>query len=402
MRKFNVVALGARDYYHVSIALLKKNILGSNLTDFYTPDILRKYVSKRWNDSLPSRFTTSLLPYLILSYLFRGAKFGKIRKCVDFTFGVCCALITLMQRRNAIVYSYYIEGFVWACDLLRTKPNFLLCFQVHPSPWYIQRLLCDDTLKFHSLDSSTQFLPDIENSYSEADMERYIHALRYCDGVICASQTTLDSITEANIDPYNVLIAPYGTRFEAHTENAGRSLFTQPGRTKILTVCQVSQRKGLHWAFTHLKNSAVADDIEWIVVSGKVDPNIQRLAPSFVKFHQKVSESILSATMADADVFVMPSILEGFGLVYIEALGAGTPLLAGVNTGVPDIDPESLVSRSVHPHDRAAFLRALDEVILLSKQPDSSIACKRVADSVTWLRFHALISDFAMRVHGEQ
>lgn len=49
-----------------------------------------------------------------------------------------------------------------------------------------------------------------------------------------------------------------------------------------------------------------------------------------------IAEADLPSLYASADLFVMPSVLEGFGIVYLEAMCCGTPCLAGNRDGARD------------------------------------------------------------------
>jgi phosphatidylinositol alpha-1,6-mannosyltransferase len=55
-----------------------------------------------------------------------------------------------------------------------------------------------------------------------------------------------------------------------------------------------------------------------------------------VVFTGEVENSKLPALYRAADVFVMPSSGEGFGIVYLEALACGTPVIAGDSDGARD------------------------------------------------------------------
>ncbi len=56
-----------------------------------------------------------------------------------------------------------------------------------------------------------------------------------------------------------------------------------------------------------------------------------------VRFHGRVVPDTLSAMMAGATMFCMPSRREALGLVYLEAARAGAPVIAGDRGGVTDI-----------------------------------------------------------------
>jgi glycosyltransferase involved in cell wall biosynthesis len=55
-----------------------------------------------------------------------------------------------------------------------------------------------------------------------------------------------------------------------------------------------------------------------------------------VVFTGEIENSKLPTLYRAADVFVMPSSGEGFGIVYLEALACGTPVIAGDSDGARD------------------------------------------------------------------
>jgi glycosyltransferase involved in cell wall biosynthesis len=67
-----------------------------------------------------------------------------------------------------------------------------------------------------------------------------------------------------------------------------------------------------------------------LLVAGDGDdaPRLRAKAGTGVEFLGRVDEPQLAALYRDAAFFVMPSADEGFGLVYLEAMGASTPCIA--------------------------------------------------------------------------
>ena len=76
----------------------------------------------------------------------------------------------------------------------------------------------------------------------------------------------------------------------------------------------------------------------------------------------------VQAAYADADLFCLPSLQEGFGIVFLEAMAAGLPVVAGDAAAVPEVVDDGTTGLLVDPRDPAAvagaLLRLLDDADL--------------------------------------
>jgi glycosyltransferase involved in cell wall biosynthesis len=80
-----------------------------------------------------------------------------------------------------------------------------------------------------------------------------------------------------------------------------------------------------------------------------------------VRYRGGVADAELVRHYQAADVFVFPSVYEGFGLPVLEALACGCPVVAGDATSVPEITGDA--GLLVDPRDPAALAQAVGRVL---------------------------------------
>lgn len=64
-----------------------------------------------------------------------------------------------------------------------------------------------------------------------------------------------------------------------------------------------------------------------------------------------------------AGLFCLPSVQEGFGIVFLEAMAAGLPVVATTAAAVPEVVPHGRAGTLVPPGDVPALAAALDELL---------------------------------------
>jgi glycogen(starch) synthase len=82
-----------------------------------------------------------------------------------------------------------------------------------------------------------------------------------------------------------------------------------------------------------------------------------------VRFVGRLTRKRVADAMAGATAFVMPSRLEPFGIVVLEAWRAGTAVVATNRGGPPEFVRDGLDGVLVDPFDTAAFAGALDALL---------------------------------------
>ena len=142
----------------------------------------------------------------------------------------------------------------------------------------------------------------------------------------------------------------------------------------VLTVGVIQPRKNLHRlleGFAKLKGMRQLD--HKLVVVGKygwgerdLERGIEELGlGDEVVLTGYVSDKDLPAFYNAADLFVYPSIYEGFGLPPLEAMACGTPVITGNRSSLPEVVGEAGIMAD--PYDSDSFANAMLKV--LSSEP---------------------------------
>jgi phosphatidylinositol alpha-1,6-mannosyltransferase len=188
-------------------------------------------------------------------------------------------------------------------------------------------------------------------------------ALRRADLVIGPSADTVQHlVTEQHILPGKVQRFPWGLdpEFEARLAAATSPPpgFPRTGRI-ILTVGRwdrAEQYKGADTLLAALPRVLkAAPDVSLVLVGDGDDrPRLESLARDLgvsehAHFLHGLTPEQLFACYGNCDVFALPSRGEGFGLVFLEAMAYGKPVIGGAHGGIPDIVEDGVTGLLV-PH----------------------------------------------------
>jgi glycosyltransferase involved in cell wall biosynthesis len=138
-------------------------------------------------------------------------------------------------------------------------------------------------------------------------------------------------------------------------------------RPIVLTVRRLVPRNGVDVLVEAWRSAGLNERAQLLIGgSGPEMTRIRRLAkgdPS-IRLIGYVPDKRLPALYRDADIFVLPSRSgEGFGLVVLEAMASGLPVVATASGGVIDIVTDGVNGRLVPPSDVGALAHALSELI---------------------------------------
>lgn len=214
------------------------------------------------------------------------------------------------------------------------------------------------------------------------------------DAVYVASQFTRKTIESApgaagkpvHVIPYGAPLGAAGMEPPAPSGSAGRKL-------RVLFVGSLGQRKGLSYLLDAV--AMLPQTVELTLIGMKTAEDCAPLNEA-VKRHRWIPtlphDEVLRE-MERHDVFVFPSLFEGFGLVLLEAMSRGLPIIATEHTAGPDLIGAGNGGFIVPIRSAAAIAEKLDLLAadreLLSAMRE---AARETAQRFTWEAYRARLA----------
>jgi glycosyltransferase involved in cell wall biosynthesis len=388
---------GSRDHYHAPLALAEGGLLDQFITDGYGTPVIRalaKHLSGTTIDTLAARHQPGI-PDDRVHCLWSVSLREQLRHAIgvspnrtwleyDGYYSTAAAARAAQSRANLLLYSPYAwEAFVAKYP---HQPRRVL-FQYHPHPETERRLLDADARRFPgtSPDRELDARPAIEHL-----LRRERDCWQHADRIVCSSTFTLRSLVDAGCPQERCVVVPYGVEVPERPVTPG------PDHFHALFVGTGSRRKGLAHLLDAWSRAALPEHSQLTIVSRALDPGLEQKASETrgVELLKGVAAARLRELYANSSLFVMPSLAEGFGLVYLESLAHGCPVLGTANTCLPDIgsDEDGVFMAPMANLD--ALTAALEQLsVRLVGNDDIRRAAQATARRYPWSAFRQSLRD---------
>ena len=251
-------------------------------------------------------------------------------------------------------------------------------------------------------------------------------AYRNADGVVAVSQSMRDDVHSLyGVDLDRVRVIANGIDPDEYTATKDPAILTRygidPGKPFVLFVGRITRQKGiihLVAAIRHLKADvqvvlcAGAPDTEEIgrEMTEKVEAARKATKNPVIWIQEMLPREAVIKLYSQAAVFVCPSVYEPFGIINLEAMACGTPVVASAVGGIKEVvvpgETGLLVplaakgSNDFEPQDPEKFARdlaaAMDELLAdpARREKMGQKARRRVEEKFSWASVARQTLDF--------
>jgi glycosyltransferase involved in cell wall biosynthesis len=209
--------------------------------------------------------------------------------------------------------------------------------------------------------------------------------MELADVVITASSFAKDTIRE--FFDKEVKLARYGVNLPERMDRKPK----RDGVFRVVYAGTASVRKGTPLLLETWKKLGWKDAELVLAGSWQLAKPMERHLPAGVRHAGQLAHAGLMDLFRECDWLILPSNFEGYGLVILEALAQGLPVLASKATGAADL-PEAPAVQLFEPDHPAQ----LAEVMIQAKNNqgrDVSREARKIAEGCAWKNYRKRVSE---------
>jgi len=174
---------------------------------------------------------------------------------------------------------------------------------------------------------------------------------------IVPSKIIKNNCVKEGWSPNNIIVLPYGT--DTNFFQPAKFIPKNNNTTKILFAGNGATRKGLSYLLKAFELLQTKYHVKLTVVSH----NIKNLNVSNVTALENVTDNELLGLYQSHDIYVLPSLLDGWGLTAFEAMSCGLPIVVSNITGISDILHSGKNSFIVRAKNYQDLVRVISKLI---------------------------------------
>jgi glycosyltransferase involved in cell wall biosynthesis len=362
-----VSQIGSRERYAVPRAFHARGHLGHFFTDIWSGRAVSLAKRLPRGDAFAHRFHAELPHELVTGFnlfglhcatrhLWRGRPKTMAEQYDEYTW----IGREFAQRVNGGLSRMKLDPATWAaflfstgaletCQFLRERGVPIVVDQLDPAQ-LDEQMIQEEIERWPGWE---EFPGKIPASY----YDRLIEEWRLADIVLVNSNWSRSSLLKQGVDAKKIIVVPLCYEPDPHQPAATPRAAASTKPLNVLWLGQIVLRKGIPYLFeaaAKLMNANVR-----ITVAGRVgisDKGI-RAAPPNVNILGKITHAEAVRCYSQADVFVLPTLSDGFALTQLEAMSFGVPVITTPNCG--DVVTHGRDGYILPPRDSQAMADAI-------------------------------------------
>lgn len=261
------------------------------------------------------------------------------------------------------MWVHIVYGFLFMKRYIKIiKPDFILVYFLLPSGipamYYAKKFDIPNAV----------FIGGSDILYNSKSIQKSLaYILSMTDKIIVTSNHIRQIVKiKHSINDKNIINIPYGIKI-----NSLGKINKKYGPIKILCVQRLVKSKGTHYLIAAIKNlveSNYNNIVLDIIGDGEEIDNLRKMTEEFnlskvITFHGNIDNDKINNYYTEADIFVFPTLAEGFGIVLLEAMVAGNIIVATNCTSIPDIIKHERNGLLFQPGDVGELTNILKKII---------------------------------------
>ena len=294
-------------------------------------------------------------------------------------------------------------------EVISQRPDILIIYHHFGSPLAFVLLLISKILKCKTIaqpDFNEYGIPKRHKSIQRTikDIFRWVLIvlqLILFDRIVCATEyeiNVLSQIRRVSEDKYCII--PWGTEFEVKTSRKENYILTVSKwwryRKNLHTILKVFSevikerpcKLVIVGKFFEGKDDEVERMYNTVMTGEEYKQEIMRMIKElnlkeYIEFTGVISEEEKKRLYKKAKIFYLPSKYETFGMVYVEAMASGTPIVAMKNSAVQYVVKDGVTGflRNDEEGQKEAILRLLTDEKLYKEMQEN---CLKEAEKYRW------------------
>lgn len=396
-RKFMIVHAGRRDRYEVAKAF--DNDEAYLVTDFYfnPKSIFGRVVKlmygkaafRRYRDDLDIKVCSSIFLFaidLLERFIPRNTIVYRLR-----SYGLArVALRTAKKYDITDAVVYYNSGANSIFRKLDPQCRKIL-FQMHPHPKIITDIY-DAYIDMRPMLRNDIVKEEEELSHNLSYVKELADEANHADTVICTSTFVAKSLNVGGIIGDRAIVIPYGVAPIIDINLSANSECSQ-STLRLAFIGQFIVRKGVYELIKAMQNRPSAELT--IFTRDRMYAEAQIIKwfntlPNNISLEEIRDDTELWRRASQVNFLILPSLVEGYGLVLLEALVHGLPVIATSNTAALDLLKNRQAGILLASHMHYDIEAGIDKATELREGwSQMRMAAAALAREYSWERFRS-------------